>query len=48
MGGYGPYVWGSFGLTFVVLIVVTLQSRARHKRIEREVHSRLVAMESRE
>ena len=31
MGGYGFYVWGSFGVTAVVLIGEVLSLRARRK-----------------
>ncbi len=33
MGGYGLYVWGSFGLCVVVMLVEPFMARARHKSI---------------
>lgn len=45
MGGYGSYVWGSFGLTLVVLVVTMLQAGSHHKKIYREIEQRLKAME---
>lgn len=33
MGGYGLYVWGSFGLCVVVMLVEPLMARGRHKSI---------------
>jgi len=32
MGGYAPYVWSSFGLTAVVLIVNVVAARRRLKK----------------
>ena len=31
MGGYAGYVWSSFGITLLVLIICVVQSRARHR-----------------
>ena len=47
MGGYGAYVWSSFGLTLIVLIVCVVQGRRRHSRVLHEVKTRMRAMESR-
>ena len=46
MGGYGAYVWTSFGLTLVVLIVCVLQGRRRHTHIVNDVRTRIRAMEA--
>lgn len=35
MGGYGPYVWSSYGVTFVLLIAEILMIRARRRRLAR-------------
>jgi heme exporter protein D len=35
MGGYGAFVWPSFGVTFVVLVLVWIASDRRLKRNER-------------
>ncbi len=37
MGGYGLYVWGSFGLTAVVVVGEVLLLRARRKAILQEL-----------
>lgn len=33
MGGYGAYVWGSYGVTFVLLAAEILALRARRRRL---------------
>lgn len=45
MGGYGGYVWTSYGLTFIVVLICFLQSRHRHRRIRNELANRFAAME---
>jgi heme exporter protein D len=37
MGGYAPYVWGSFGFVAVCMIVEPLAIRARHLRARAEL-----------
>ena len=39
MGGYGEYVWGSFGIAFVVLIANILLTRQQRRRVESEVNA---------
>ena len=39
MGGYGAYVWGSFGITFAVLLANVLMARQQRRRIETEVNT---------
>ena len=46
MGGYGAYVWSSFGLTLVVVVISAVQSRVRHHRALREITQRIKAMET--
>jgi len=46
MGGYGAYVWSSFGLTLIVLIICVVQGRRRHARVLHDVKTRIRAMES--
>ncbi|MGI9260876.1 MAG: heme exporter protein CcmD [Woeseiaceae bacterium] len=46
MGGYGAYVWSSFGLTLIVLIICIVQGRSRHARVLHDVRTRIRAMES--
>ena len=36
MGGYGLYVWGSFGVTAAVLVGEVWALRARHRALMRE------------
>ena len=33
MGGYGPYIWGSYGVTFVLLAAEIIALRARQRRL---------------
>lgn len=37
MGGYGLYVWGSYGVTAVVLILNVLAARRREKNVRRQL-----------
>ncbi len=37
MGGYGFYVWLSYGLTFVTLVGLGLQNRWRQKALIKEL-----------
>ena len=46
MGGYGAYVWSSFGLTLIVLIICVVQGRRRHASVLHDVKTRIRAMES--
>jgi len=48
MGGYGVYVWSSFGLTFAVVGVTIVQAWLRHNRILRDLRVRVEAMETRQ
>lgn len=36
MGGYGAYVWSAYGLTFLVMLGLFLDSRLRLKKAESE------------
>jgi len=33
MGGYGPYIWGSYGVTFVLLTAEVIMLRARKRKL---------------
>ncbi|MEI7426786.1 MAG: heme exporter protein CcmD [Betaproteobacteria bacterium] len=33
MHGYGPYVWGSFGLTLALLVIEVIQLRLQRKKL---------------
>ena len=46
MGKYGAYVWSSFGITAVVLVICVLQARRRHKMVLNDLQARFKAMES--
>lgn len=48
MGGYGLYVWGSFGLTLAVLIICALQGKHRQRKVVSEIRTHLKAMESKQ
>ena len=48
MGGYGAYVWSSFGLMFIVVVISAVQARTRHHRALRDVTRRINAMEAQE
>ncbi len=41
MGGYGLYVWTSYGLAALVLILNLLLPWQRHRRVLREMKGRL-------
>ena len=45
MGKYGAYVWSSFAITAIVLLVCVLQARQRHKNVLNELRTRISAME---
>jgi len=38
MGGYGFYVWGSYGLCAVVFVLESLSARRRLKRALSQIH----------
>ena len=46
MGKYSAYVWSSFGITAVVLIICVLQARRRHQNVLSDLRTRIKAMES--
>jgi len=48
MGGYGVYVWGSFGVTFVLLTaeIVVLRARKRKLAQRADAKTRLEARDS--
>ncbi|GLS89434.1 heme exporter protein D [Psychromonas marina] len=41
MGGYGFYVWLSYGLTFLALIILVVNSIAKKNKILKNVEQRL-------
>jgi len=40
MGGYGVYVWGAFGVTFLSLIILIISSLLAGKKIIKEVKNK--------
>ncbi len=46
MGKYGAYVWSSFGITAVVLVICVLQARRRHRMVLTDLKARIKAMET--
>ncbi len=48
MGQYGAYVWSSFTLALIVLIVCVVQARVRHNKTISDIKTRLHAMEPKE
>jgi heme exporter protein CcmD len=48
MGGYGAYVWSCYGLTLVIVVLLSWRARLRHKRVYRDIEVRLKALEDRE
>jgi heme exporter protein D len=43
MGGYALYVWSSFGMCALVLLLEPLVIRARHKLVVRRLKQQLLA-----
>ena len=48
MGDYGAYVWTSFALTLIVMVVCVVQAKTRQSRTYKRIATRLKAMESAE
>ncbi len=46
MGGYAFYVWGSFGITALVVIVEMLLVRSRRKEVVDQLRSEFLADKS--
>jgi heme exporter protein D len=46
MGGYGFYVWTSYGLTAVVVAVEIVQTRMRRKRVLQQLRDNFDSEES--
>jgi len=46
MGGYGVYVWSSFGLMFTVVLITAVQARSRHRTMTKEIKMRIEALEA--
>ena len=46
MGGYGLYVWGSYAVTLVVLVVELVSLASRKKAIKQRMSHQLIKRES--
>jgi len=46
MGEYGVYVWSSFGLTLMVVIICVVQVKRRHQQVFSDIERRLRAMDT--
>ena len=44
MGGYGAYVWTSYGFTLVVLVILEWRARSRHRKVYRDIEVRIKAL----
>ena len=41
MGAYGAFVWSSYGLTLIVIVISTIQGRRRHRQITNSIRQGL-------
>ncbi|WP_299686142.1 heme exporter protein CcmD [uncultured Vibrio sp.] len=41
MGGYAPYVWSAFGITFLAMLVLLVVSVRRGKQLLNEVQAKI-------
>lgn len=48
MGGYGLYVWGSFGVTALVMVIEVIQAMQRHKHTCESLRKQAAAQDSAE
>lgn len=48
MGGYGLYVWGSFGVTALVMGIEVIQAKHAHKQIRDNLRKQAVEQHSTE
>jgi heme exporter protein CcmD len=46
MGDYGAFVWSSFGVMFIVVILSAVQARHRHQRTLRDITQRIKSMDN--
>lgn len=46
MGKYSWHIWGSFALTFAVILICAWQAQKRHRDVINDIGRRLRAMES--
>ena len=43
MGGYGLYVWGSFGITAAVMVIEVLMVRQRRRHVLRNLRNEIAS-----
>ncbi|MBT8086811.1 MAG: heme exporter protein CcmD [Gammaproteobacteria bacterium] len=48
MGSYGIYVWTCFGLALAVVVLSDWRARLRHKRVYKEIKTRIKALEGKQ
>jgi heme exporter protein D len=48
MGGYGSYVWSSYGICAVVLFINVIQPIMRERRTMREIQKRLQSQKNKQ
>jgi len=48
MGGYGLYVWGSFGVTALVMVMEVIQAKQRHKHTRESLRKQAAVQDSSE
>jgi len=46
MGDYGAYVWSSYLLTIVVVVIGTIRGRQRHQQVTDAIRRRLMIKET--
>jgi heme exporter protein D len=48
MGGYGLYVWGSFGVTALVMVIEVIQAQHHHKQTRHSLKEQNAAQDTAE
>ena len=48
MGKYGVYVWTSFALALIVVLICAVQARRRHREVIRDIARRMPLLEKSE
>lgn len=46
MGDYGAYIWSSYALTVIVVVIASIQGYLRHTKALSDIRANLKAMES--
>jgi heme exporter protein CcmD len=45
MGAYGSFVWSSYALTLIVVVISTIQGKRRHRQISNSIRQGLKTAE---